>query len=252
MSSEHYQEELVERNEKLIEQLYSEFRDMMKRFKDQSIVFRSLDRDGQLNIVEKASKWLEREIKTLLASNTTMSHRVLMTIFDDLSGDLTLKAFQLQTLEKLTSRYLNDYGFQWFINSTFTSMSNNVEFNTVLLEGTPFSDYRPLLLPDSSVLSLTDLSEKERMLQSTVETSMSGHIYLMRRPWLAMYILAIRQYKQINSLEWLIKEIRAIETEPEETDPLRDPKGPLPDPDSISTDIPYPEWAVPPLNNLGA
>lgn len=227
-------------------------KEKLDKFRKDYNQYRSLSVEERSAITARSSGWLERELRTLLASGNPASKRVVSIIFDDLSGDLTLKGFQLQTLMRLTARYLEDSSFQWFINSTYTSMSEQVVFNPLQHVTSIVDPVVAMSVQSSNLLYRTGLNESEMVVHSTTEFSDAGFAYLVRRPWLSLYIQAIRDYKQVNDLSFIISEVRKFEDKVPGDGLASQSGNPGPDPDSLSTNIPYPEWAVPTLNDIGA
>lgn len=206
------------------------------------------------DLYEKVSRsmadWLNRELRNYAATKTPKARSAISMVFDHVTGDIVLKAFQLQTLERLGKLYQEDANFQWFINSSFPTLalvghSNPIGLNFPLFEPGPEGTVQ-----DTDPEAVSRLNTKERVAHSTVSPSVGGFYYLNRRPWLTQYLLAILYYRRYYPLQWLVnemKEFRGVDGSPKQD---------LPNPDNLSTDIPFPVATnmpngLPVLNNLG-
>lgn len=214
------------------------------------------NRAAVLMSMKTEAGWLDRVLRVYLSMGSKDALRVVMTVYDDLFGDCTSKAGQLQTLTALSKRYMTDTNFAWFINSNLKVMDTLIPRNPFLLICELF-DVNYAHVPGITAPSDGTASEENRIhqwsilqeehsLNQNVHASDSALFYLIRRPWLTRYLLSLVLYRLHYDYSWLADEVKKIEI------PSDDGEGGKPDPDSLSTDIPFPTVLPPTFAEIGA
>lgn len=157
---------------------------------------------------------LSNELTTLMSSATPEGLAVLEVIFGDISSDTLIKAFNLRTLEVFTRRYETHQGFQWFVNTTYPMFEMQGIQNPFLLRINMFIDLKKAMSERSNIVSKALLlSEAEETFRQTTEVGEGGVFYLLQRPWLISYLLALKFYRfhyNVGELGVAIKKLREV------------------------------------------
>lgn len=231
--------------------------------------------NNNLRSAATESAWLAKTLRLYLNRKSSASFKVVGMVLDDLSGDLTSKCFNLETLVQLNNRYLNDPEFGWFINSNLKVMNVLIPHNPFYLitevidiSGTTPNHLTSELLDVGGMIpgiptpagSFTpwQVSSKEYAIMSSVGWTDKGLYFLYKRPWLTRYLISLVLFQLHQDLQTLFEEYEQCL---EEFQPLTENSEGgtgTPNPDNLSTQIPVPDMSnshvfggfPPPTNQL--
>ena len=193
---------------------------------------------------ERGASWLNKALDLYIKNPSPATISVARTVFNDLTNDTTSKCFNLETLMALANRYLNDVNFAWFINSNLKVMSILTTTNPFVLSSSLFMNENSVVEGFNSRQSEGEekpftprtwmLKGEEYAISETLRPTQEAAYFLIRRPWITMYLTSLVMYQLFYDIGELHASIENLS--------LQMGTNPPPNPDDLSTDIPFPQF----------